>query len=336
MYKNLVSTYLHLLHCNLKVIIVAIIIDSLWGDPKTIYKKIPHPIIWIGTLIHKLDHHLNHHNDPSFIQKRNGFFALAIATFIPMIIGTILQKILFKILPKSIAILICAFITSIFIAKRSLYEHVKAVETPLHTQNIPAARIAVSQIVGRKTDHLDQSGICRAAIESLAENFSDGVIAPIFWGCVGGLPGIIAYKAINTADSMIGHKTAKYLYFGYAAAKTDDYINYPASRLSALWITLAVKRNLIKTIKKIKKEAKKHNSPNAGWPEAAMALGLSIQLGGPRQYKEGTVDTDWIGNGRKILSYQDIKNALRVFQISCRFNLLCILFIYFSIKINIK
>lgn len=317
---------------HLQIMLIAALIDTIWGEPSFIYNKIPHPIIWIGNLIGFLDKKLNHSKHTAYQQKRNGFIALGISLIIPYLIGTVLQKIFFKFLPKPIAYLLSGLISSIFIARRSLYEHVHDVEKTLTIKDIEAARYAVSQIVGRKTDQLDQSGIARAAIESLAENFSDGVTAPIFWGCIGGIPGIIVYKAINTADSMIGHKTKKYQFFGYAAAKADDYVNYPAARLSALLIILASSTKPIADFKTVIQEAKKHNSPNAGWPEAAMATCLSIYLAGPRQYHEIVIHTPWIGKGKMALNSKDIKKSLNIFSLSCNIYYGTIAFVIFLMK----
>ncbi|CAI3953354.1 adenosylcobinamide-phosphate synthase CbiB [Commensalibacter papalotli (ex Botero et al. 2024)] len=322
----------HFLLCHLQMILIAALIDALWGEPKYIYNKIPHPIIWIGKLIDYLDKKLNHTNDPAQQQKQNGFVALSLTIAIPCLVGIFLQKILFKSLPKPIAYFLSGVIASIFIAKRSLYEHVHEVEKALTLGDIKSARYAVSQIVGRKTDQLDSSGIARAAIESLAENFSDGVIAPIFWGCIGGLPGIITYKAINTADSMIGHKTKKYKFFGFAAAKSDDYVNYPAARLSALLIILTTSKKPFSDLKFVAKEAKKHNSPNAGWPEAAMATRLSILLAGPRQYQNYVIDSPWIGTGKSKLNQIDIQNALDTFSFTYNKSLTFLIIITLILK----
>ncbi|WP_271801857.1 adenosylcobinamide-phosphate synthase CbiB [Commensalibacter communis] len=318
---------------HLKIMAIAILIDAIWGDPKQIYSKIPHPIVWIGNLIGLLDKKFNHPTEAPQQQKRKGFIALGLAVTIPSILGYFSQKIIFDYLPKPIAYLISGMIGSIFVARRSLHEHVQNVADALDQSDINLARHAVSQIVGRNTEQLNQSGIARAAIESLAENFSDGVTAPIFWGGVGGLPGIIAYKAINTADSMIGHKTKKHLFFGYAAAKTDDYVNYPASRLSALWIILAASKHPIVDFQFVVQEAKKHNSPNAGWPEAAMATCLSIYLAGPRQYQNTVINTPWIGRGRKTVSKRNLKNALKLFSLACN---LYYLFVLLSLYVLTK
>jgi adenosylcobinamide-phosphate synthase len=178
----------------------------------------------------------------------------------------------------------------------------------------------VAQIVGRNPAFLDEAGICRAAIESLAENFSDGVVAPVFWGACFGLPGMATYKAINTADSMIGHRTPRHRAFGWAAARLDDVVNLPASRLAALLLLLA---GLItggdwrSGARAIRRDAGHHRSPNAGWPEAAMAGVLGLRLAGPRVYGETLVEDGWMGDGRAALTSTDIRAALRLYRVAC-------------------
>lgn len=312
---------------NLTIMIIAFIIDMIWGDPKNIYKKIPHPVSWIGKLIHLLDQQLNKQNKLPKIQKRNGFIALFTIITLPGFIAYILQKLIFAFFRPNIAFFISGILGSIFIAQRSLYEHVDAVKKKLEQQDLPQARIAVSQIVGRETKNLGASEICCAAIESLAENFSDGVIAPIFWGCIGGLPGIVIFKSINTADSMIGHFTQKYRYFGYASAKTDDYVNFIPARLSALLILFANCQHMFHRLKSIRQDAKKHNSPNAGWPESAMARVLNIQFICPRHYQEHSAPSPKIGQGRHQLFPQDIQKACSVFNKACLINILLMILI---------
>ena len=178
-------------------------------------------------------------------------------------------------------------LASTLLAQRSLDAHVLAVAKGLETEGLSGGRMAVAHIVGRETQGLDEAAICRAAIESLAENFSDGVVAPLFWMVVAGLPGALAYKAVNTADSMIGHRTERYEDFGWASARFDDLVNLPASRLSALWLVLAaIPLGLSPgaALRTIRRDASHHRSPNAGWPEAAMAGALGIRLSGPRVY----------------------------------------------------
>jgi adenosylcobinamide-phosphate synthase len=211
-----------------------------------------------------------------------------------------------------------AVVASSLIAQRSLYEHVERVATALEREGLDSGRCAVSQIVGRDPDVLNEAGVARAAIESLAENFSDGVVAPVFWLAVGGLTGGVAYKAINTADSMIGHRTPRHNDFGFAAAKLDDLVNLPASRLCALLIVLAalVTKNASASHAwtSVWRDARHHRSPNAGWPEAAMAGALGLALAGPRVYGGVMVDDATMGDGRRDANAHDIRAALKLYR----------------------
>ena len=209
------------------------------------------------------------------------------------------------------------------LAQRSLYVHVEAVAFGFIHGGIEGGRKAVSMIVGRDPKMLDESGVSRAAIESLAENFSDGVVAPVFWYGVFGLPGILVYKMINTADSMIGYKNDKYLWFGRVAAQVDDLANWLPARLSGLLIAGGV---LLKSgvqasknsVSIMFRDAGLHASPNAGWPESAMAGGLNIALGGPRKYPQGEVRQVYLNSsGKRKLGLKEIDDALNVFSHSC-------------------
>ena len=206
-------------------------------------------------------------------------------------------------------------------AQRSLDEHVRAVADALQNDGLEGGRKAVSMIVGRKTETLDEAGVSRAAIESLAENFSDGVVAPIFWTACFGLTGGVLYKAINTADSMIGHKNDKYHAFGWTSARLDDLVNLPCSRLSALLIILASlfvrDASPIEAVKCVFRDARKHRSPNAGWPESALAGALGYALAGPRIYGDTLVDDVYMGDGRRELNAADIRRALYLYRIAC-------------------
>ncbi len=172
-------------------------------------------------------------------------------------------------------------------------------------------------IVGRDPAALDAAGVARAAIESLAENFSDGVVAPLFWLVVAGLPGAAAYKAANTADSMIGHRNARYEHFGFAAARFDDLVNLPASRLAALWLALAAGGAARSAWAAVRRDARAHRSPNAGWPEAAMAGALGLKLAGPRVYGGVEVADAYMGEGRREATSADIRAALRLYVRAC-------------------
>jgi adenosylcobinamide-phosphate synthase len=217
-------------------------------------------------------------------------------------------------------LILAALIASSLIAQRSLYQHVAAVAAALEKNDLAASRSAVSQIVGRDTAALDEAGVARAAIESLAENFSDGIVAPAFWLAVAGLPGAALYKAINTADSMIGHRTPRYEAFGWAAARLDDLINMPASRLTALLLIVAAalqhNASAADAWRAVRRDAARHRSPNAGYPEAAMAGALDLSLAGPRIYDGMPVDDALMGNGRRDASATDIRRALTLYRIA--------------------
>ncbi|MGC2786167.1 MAG: CobD/CbiB family cobalamin biosynthesis protein, partial [Roseiarcus sp.] len=205
-------------------------------------------------------------------------------------------------------------------SQRSLASHVSAVADGLDA-GLEEGRCAVAKIVGRNPDVLDESGVARAAIESLAENFSDGVVAPILWIAFGGLVGGALYKAINTADSMIGHRDERYKAFGWAAARLDDLVNLPASRLAALWLILAAVltsgASAREAARALWRDAPHHRSPNAGWPEAAMAGALGIKLAGPRVYGETLVDDAFMGAGRREADAADVRRALRLYRRAC-------------------
>jgi len=212
-------------------------------------------------------------------------------------------------------------VAATLIAQRSLYEHVAAVAAALDTGDLPAARRAVALIVGRDTAELSEAAVARAAIESLAENFSDGVVAPVFWLLAGGLPGAALYKTVNTADSMIGHRSDRYRAFGWAAARLDDLLNLPASRLAALWLCTAAallpETSARAAMRAVSRDARRHSSPNAGWPEAAIAGALDLKLSGPRLYGGVLVGDAHMGDGRADADAGDVARALRLYRVAC-------------------
>lgn len=238
------------------------------------------------------------------------------------------------LLPSLVGVVLCAVIASSLLAQRSLHQHVADVAAALEQRGVEGGREAVSRIVGRDTSELDEAAIGRAAIESLAENFSDGVVAPLFWMVVAGLPGAAAYKAVNTADSMIGHKSERYLAFGWASARFDDLVNLPASRLAALWITLAAALrpgcSVDGAIAAVRRDSRHHRSPNAGWPEAAMAGALGIRLAGPRVYGGVPVEDRWMGEGRSDLVAADIRAALGLYRVACGVQIAAVALLAFS------
>ncbi|HEY6334924.1 MAG TPA: adenosylcobinamide-phosphate synthase CbiB, partial [Alphaproteobacteria bacterium] len=214
-----------------------------------------------------------------------------------------------------------AVVASSLLSQRSLFEHVAAVAKALGDGGLAPAREAVAKIVGRNPETLDEAGVARAAIESLAENYSDGVVAPAFWFLIAGLPGIAIYKAINTADSMIGHRTSRHRAFGWAAARLDDLVNLPASRLSALLLVVAsffvANARAGDAARAALRDAPNHRSPNAGWPEAAMAGALDLKLAGPRVYGAEPVRDAWMGAGRADAGAADIRAALALYRVAC-------------------
>ena len=284
------------------------------GYPQALSRAIGHPITWIGRLIAALDRLLNRETAEAHRRRYAGIVAI-----LPLlaIVGSITFAAERELLRLPFGLIVAAVIASTLIAQRSLHQHVADVATALEHGGVIAGRTAVAKIVGRDTDALDAAGIARAAIESLAENFSDGVVAPVFWMAIAGLPGAALYKAINTADSMIGHRTPRYAAFGWAAARLDDLVNLPASRLSALLLVAAAalhKNAAAAAWRAVVRDASRHRSPNAGYPEAAMAGALGLSLAGPRVYGGVTIDDATMGDGRRDATVADIRQALMLYR----------------------
>jgi adenosylcobinamide-phosphate synthase len=300
--------------------LLALIIEAVAGYPDALLRRIGHPVEWIGALITHAERAWNLASLPFERRRLNGVLALAVVLLVTLSITVLLVAVL-DLLPWILPLLLTAFLASTLLAQRSLDVHVKAVADALEAHGIDAGRVEVAKIVGRDPETLDPSAVARAAIESLAENFSDGVVAPVFWMVVGGLPGAAVYKAVNTADSMIGHKSDRHLAFGWAAARLDDLINLPASRLTALFFVgaayLIPDASWESAVESVKRDASKHRSPNAGWPEAAMAGALGLKLAGPRIYGGKTVDDHWMGNGRANATPADIRRALQLYRVAC-------------------
>jgi adenosylcobinamide-phosphate synthase len=295
--------------------LLAMLIELCAGYPAALVRAIGHPVTWIGRLITALDGLLNRDTDDPRRRKAAGVIALLI---ILGIVGTIAVIVEYALLRLPFGWLAIAVVASSLLAQRSLHRHVAEVAGALHNGGLDAGRAAVAKIVGRDTAALDASGVARAAIESLAENFSDGVVAPVFWLAIAGLPGAALYKAINTADSMIGHRTPRHEAFGWAAARLDDLVNLPASRLSALLLVaasaLSADASAAAAWRAVRRDAARHRSPNAGYPEAAMAGALGLALAGPRVYGGVTVDDATMGDGRRDASFADIRRALRIYR----------------------
>lgn len=301
----------------LPALIVALIVDRLIGDPSWLYRHIPHPVEVIGGVIADLEHRTFGRVAKAGTLLKRGRTVTLLLVVASLLIGLVIQW-LCLLLPYGWVLL--GILMSTLLAQVSLADHVRAVADGLD-EGLSQGREAVAHIVGRDPDQLDEAGVARSAIESLAENFSDGVVAPAFYGVVLGLPGMLAYKAINTADSMIGHKSERYLHFGRFAAKLDDVVNWLPARASAFLIVIGARlmrgSSFARSWQTIGRDAHRHRSPNGGWPEAAMAGALDIRLSGPRSYHGETTDDAWIGIGNPDLASGDIDRALRLFWWSC-------------------
>lgn len=293
---------------------LALIVERLTGYPDRLYRLIGHPVTWIGRLISLLDRTWNREDETFGQRKVKGILALLVLLGVTVLGALAIEA---GLLALPLGFILLVLVAASLPAQKSLEEHVEAVAVALETGGIEAGRKAVSMIVGRDPEQLDEAAVCRAAIESLAENFSDGVVAPAFWTGAGGLAGGAAYKAVNTADSMIGHRSARHEAFGWAAARFDDLVNLPASRLSAVLFVAAALfidgASPKMAIDAIRRDAKHHRSPNAGWPEAAMAGALGIALAGPRSYGGQMIEARFMGEGgRANLNAADIRRALKL------------------------
>ena len=291
-----------------------------------LFRAIGHPVTWIGRLISCLDRMLNRATDSDRRRRLYGVLALLVIVAIPAASPSGWKDCSSTHRRVSLSLVILG---STLLSQTSLADHVKAVADALDRGGLTAGREAVSKIVGRDPEQLDRGRRCRAAIESLAENFSDGIVAPAFWFGVGGLGGGVAYKAVNTADSMIGHRTPQHEAFGWASARFDDLVNLPASRLTALLLVARRRASFPRADagaawRAVWRDAKKHRSPNAGWPEAAMAGALGLSLAGPRSYGGVMVDDAFMGEGgRREATTADIRRALRLFWIGGRILMGC-------------
>lgn len=295
--------------------LLALLLEAMLGYPERVTRAIGHPVMWMGALVGALDRRLNREGRPNGRRKIAGVAALLVLIAASGGAAYLIQH---WLLLMPLGMIPLAAVASTLLAQRSLYAHVDHVALALEDAGVEAARASVSHIVGRDTAALDEAGIARAAIESLAENFSDGVVAPAFWMMIGGLPGAAVYKAINTADSMIGHHSERYEQFGWASARLDDLVNLPASRLAALFLIIAASltpgASASEAFAVVLRDAARHRSPNAGYPEAAVAGALGLALAGPRTYGGKPAEGTWIGNGRHAATADDIRAALTLYR----------------------
>ena len=293
------------------VTFLALLIERFTGYPEILTRSIGHPVQWMGALLSWLDAGLNPEGKPG--GRAAGVVALLVLLIVTGGLAAT-AAIFLRHLPYGW--IAEAVVATPFLAQKSLADHVRAVADGLD-RSLAQGRSAVSRIVGRDPELLDLSGVARAALESLGENASDAIVAPAFWLALLGLPGIVLYKAINTADSMIGHRSQRYLNFGWAAARLDDFVNLPGARLTGLLLAIAALFSSPTRAKAaftaMRRDAHRHVSPNAGWPESALAGALDITLGGPRSYGGRHVDLATMGDGRSALDANDIRDGLSLY-----------------------
>ncbi len=291
-------------------LLVALLLDRAVGEPERLWRRLPHPVVLIGRAISRLEAGLLRADDDAERKRRQGQVLIGSLVAGALVLGGLLQL---ALLALPFGWLWLGIVMSTLIAQKSLIDHVRAVATGLAI-DVEAGRAAVARIVGRDTTALDAAGIGRAATESLAENLSDGVIAPLFWALLLGLPGLLAYKVINTADSMIGYLNERYADFGRATARLDDLVNLVPARLTALFCIVTAPRlgSMVEGMRIMWRDSRLHRSPNAGWPEAAMAGVLDLSLSGPRVYHGKESDEPWVGDGTPEVGSEEIAKALRL------------------------
>ena len=313
------------------VLLLALLIDRSIGDPDWIWRKLPHPVAAFGAGIKWFETRYNRKSMSPRLRKWCGLDALLVLLFASYFVALFIHTLLLKL--GFAGIIIEALVASIFIAQKSLVDHVDKVEKAFKQSSLVEARCAVSLIVGRETKNLDESAVCRAAIESLAENSSDGVVAPVFWYLVLGLPGLFCYKLVNTADSMIGYKNERFKDFGWASARLDDVVNFIPARLTAFIVILTTglfinRKAAAKSLDVVRRDARHHHSPNAGFPECAFAGALDVKLLGPRIYSGKAVDEPFQNESGKMAVPADIYRAIRLFKRSMDVLFLIILVLF--------
>ncbi|WEZ83216.1 adenosylcobinamide-phosphate synthase CbiB [Rhizobium sp. 32-5/1] len=315
----------------LLVLAAALLLDRIVGDPDWLWRRLPHPVVLFGAAIGWFDRSFNRKRLGDDALRISGAISLAALLLLSAGIGLLFHRLFASM--GLVGLLFETVIVAVFLAQKSLGDHVMRVASGLRKDGLAGGRKAVSMIVGRDPETLDEPAVCRAAIESLAENFSDGVVAPAFWYAIFGLPGLLAYKMLNTADSMIGHKSPKYLYFGWASARLDDLANLPAARLSVLlfaagaWLRVD-RRDARNALDVGLRDHGLHRSPNSGWPEAAMAGALDVQLAGPRLYAGTLVSEPMInGAGRATATVPDIEKAVHIFYAACAALMITVVFL---------
>jgi adenosylcobinamide-phosphate synthase len=316
----------------LLLLLAALVLDAIIGDLPGVFRFVPHPVALVGSAVRWLDLRLNRERRSDAARRMRGALGVALLVAGAATLGFALALLL-RALRFGWAVEL--LLVAILLAQRSLFEHVAAVGEALGSGGLEGGRDAVRHIVGRDPQTLDEHGVARAAIESLAENFSDGVVGPALWYALFGLPGLFAYKTANTLDSMIGHRTPRYLQFGWAAARLDDLMNLVPARLSGALLAAAAlptpEAHAGAAFRIMLRDAGKHRSPNAGWPEAATAGALGLALAGPRQYEGRLVNDPWLGDGRARAGVADIVRALQLYVVACLLQAILVLAAYLAI-----
>jgi adenosylcobinamide-phosphate synthase len=305
----------------LALLLAALMLEPVLGEARGPLKLLPHPVRVVGALVGVLDRKLNREDRTETDRRLRGMFVVAFVGALAVAVG-VAVVVASRQMPFGWLMELALVIA--LLAQRSLFQHVGAVGQALRAGGVEAGRTQVARIVGRDVRQLDEHGVARAAIESCAENFSDGIVAPVFWYLLFGLPGMLVYKAVNTLDSMVGHRSQRYRAFGWASARLDDAMNLVPARFAGLLIGAAAiavpKASAGRGLRMMLRDASKHRSPNAGWPEAAMAGALGLSLAGPRRYPGLVVDDPWIGEGTARATARDVARALYLFAVACVLN----------------
>ena len=304
------------------ILIFALTLDAVAGDARPVFNRIPHPVVIIGNWIRFLERRLNRPERSDQDRLMRGGVTVILVLVPLAALGLAVEVAAERTLWAGLLELILLWL---LVAQRGLSDHVRAVATGLSERGLQGGRDAVSHIVGRDPDRLDEAGVSRAAIESCAENFSDGVVAPVFWYVLAGPAGVLVYKGINTLDSMIGYRDSRYLCFGRIAARLDDIANFVPARLAggclvAATLLVTGPKQAILSWRTMLRDARLHASPNAGWQEAAMAGALNLRLAGPRRYGTEVVADPYIGSGQEVPSPRHIHRALKIFLAACILN----------------
>ncbi len=302
----------------LLILLAALILDAIVGDPPALWRLLPHPVALIGRLIAYFDRKLNREDRSAPDLRKRGAVVAAGMTLAAVGLGLAVTELRRRTVWGWAAEVVLVWT---LIAQNSLFVHVRAVGRALEREGLAGGRRAVARIVGRDPESLDQFGVARAAIESCAENFADGVVAPVFWYLLFGFPGLLACKTINTLDSMIGHLDDRHRDFGRVSARLDDGMNLVPARLAGLLLSLAAlfvpRGRPIEAFRVMLSDHAHHRSPNSGWPEAAMAGGLDLSLAGPRRYPGYVAQEKWIGEGRARATVIDIRRSLLMLAVGC-------------------